>query len=63
MAKTRKLRKGPNNSASEGVEGTIEWGNNKSQWVIKKIENLLLSIESKIKQKLIIEKGIIYSDL
>lgn len=37
MAKTRKLRKGPNNSASEGVEGTIEWGNNKSQWVIKKI--------------------------
>lgn len=37
MAKTRKLRKGPKNSASEGVEGTIKQGGDKQLWVIKKI--------------------------
>ena len=37
MGKTRKLRKGPSNSASEGMEGTIKEGGNKELWVIKKI--------------------------
>lgn len=37
MAKTRKVRKGPTNSAFEGVEGTIKVGGNKELWVIKKI--------------------------
>lgn len=37
MAKTRKLRKGPNNSASEGQEGALKLGNDKQMWVIKKI--------------------------
>jgi hypothetical protein len=37
MAKTRKARKGPNNSASEGQEGALKLGNDKRMWVIKKI--------------------------
>jgi hypothetical protein len=39
MAKTRKARKGPNNSASEGEEGALKLGNDKQMWVIKKIGN------------------------
>jgi len=35
--KTRKVRKGPTESASEFPEGTIKRGNDKQSWVVKKV--------------------------
>jgi hypothetical protein len=37
VSKTRKIRKGPSESASEFPEGTIRVGNDKLGWVIKKV--------------------------
>jgi hypothetical protein len=39
VAKTRKVRKGPSESASDFPEGTIKQGNDKESWVIKKVSN------------------------
>jgi len=37
VSKTRKVRKGPSESASDFPEGTIRIGNDKQSWVIKKV--------------------------
>ena len=37
VSKTRKVRKGPSESASDFPEGTIKRGNDKRSWVIKKV--------------------------
>lgn len=37
VAKTRKARKGPSESAANFPEGTIKRGNDKQSWVIKKV--------------------------
>ena len=37
VSKTRKVRKGPSESASYFPEGTIRLGNDKQNWVVKKV--------------------------